>query len=123
MISWKKFIRELKIKVKKLKKNIETIKYIEEYIKFDYHIHKDNEDNEELMFIKYDPSIFEYEYDDSEDPDDWNVWSDRLHSTDINNSMNEVLDEHSNQIRWNDYLGDNIYMSSDDINNYLNDIL
>ena len=101
----------------------ETIKYIEEYIKFDYYIHKDDENYKELIFIKYDPSIFEYEYDDSEDPDDWSDWADRLHSTDLGGSISETLDEHSDQIRWNDYLGDNIYMSSDDINNYLNDIL
>lgn len=101
----------------------ETIKYIEEYIKFDYHIHKDNEDQKELIFIKYNPSIFEYEYDDSEDPDDWSDWADRLHSTNLDGSISETLDEHSDQIRWDDYLGDNIYMSSDDINNYLNDIL
>ena len=84
---------------------------------------KDDENYKELIFIKYDPSIFEYEYDDSEDPDDWSDWADRLHSTDLGGSISETLDEHSDQIRWNDYLGDNIYMSSNDINNYLNDIL
>ena len=101
----------------------ETIEYIDKYIKFDYYLHKDDENYKELIFIKYDPIIFEYGYTDSEYPDDWSDWANRLHSTNLDGSISETLDEHSDQISWNDYLGDNIYMSSDDINNYLNDIL
>ena len=101
----------------------ETIEYIEEYIKFDYYLHKDDENYKELIFIKYDPIIFEYGYTDSEYPDDWSDWANRLHSTNLDGSISETLDEHSNQISWNDYLGDDIYMSSNDINNYINDIL
>lgn len=101
----------------------ETIEYIDKYIKFDYYLHKDDENYKELIFIKYDPIIFEYGYKEKSEKYDWSYWGDKLHSTNLDGSISETLDEHSDQISWNDYLGDNIYMYSDDINNYLNDIL
>lgn len=98
----------------------ETIKYIDKYIKFDYYLHKG--DVEEI-WIKYNPMIFEPGYEENNDPEDWSDWADKIHGESIEQSINEILDEHSGQIRWDDTLGDDIYLSNKEINDYLKSYL
>ena len=101
----------------------ETLKYIDKYIECDYVNYIDKENYKEYIWIKYDPIIFEYEYKNDDEPDDWANWGNRLQGEDINNSIFEEIYEHSKQISWSDYIGDGIYMSSYDINNYISDII
>lgn len=101
----------------------ETLKYIDKYIEFDYVNYIDKEKYKEYIWIKYDPIVFEYGYKEDDDHDDWGNWGDRLHGEDIGNSIYELLDEHSNQIHWNDYIGDNIWISRAEIDQYIKDVL
>lgn len=99
--------------------------YITEYMEFEFFIVPNDSENKDTIYIKYDPSISEdnYYYNKDNDTSEWDSWGNRVNNSNIYDSIWEDIRDHENQIELHSTVGDNIYLSSDDINDMLKDIL
>jgi hypothetical protein len=99
--------------------------YITKYMEFEFFIVSNDSENKDTIYIKYDPSISEdhYYYNKDNDPSEWDSWGSRVNNSNVYDNISEDMREHKNQIELHSTVGDNIYLSSEDINNMLKDIL
>ena len=76
-----------------------------------------------MISICFDPEVFVENYKYDVDVSDWeDNWGYQLYDTDIYQLIKDEIYEHNSQIRWSDYIGNNIYLGNDDINGYIEDI-
>jgi len=102
----------------------ETLEYLDQYVECDYITYRNDKEYKEMILICFDPESFVENYkDDDDDVSNWeDDWGYQLYDSDIWQIIHDEIYEHSSQIRWSDYIGNNIYLGDDDINGYIEDI-
>ena len=101
----------------------ETLEYLHQYVECDYITYRNDKEYKEMISICFDPESFVENYKDDGDVSDWeDNWGYQLYDSDVYQLIHDEIYEHNSQIRWSDYIGNNIYLDNDDINGYIEDI-
>ena len=101
----------------------ETLEYLDQYVECDYITYRNDKEYKEMILICFDPESFVENYKDDDDVSNWEGdWGYQLYDSDIWQIIHDEIYEHSSQIRWSGYIGNNIYLGDDDINGYIEDI-